>query len=442
MNKKTIMSIIAVLVIFVIIIIISLILLNLENGENEKPSNEKEIIQTEQISQVKDNNLFFTIENCLAKYKYILNLNYEEQFDDLNMPTLAYEYGIQTEEQKKQAVINTLDKQYLEENNININNIYDFLDESTEEIEVEAIKINNILDNNSKIKIYTIYAKIKYLEQNKETFEFNIIKVDESQEAFSVYPLKDGEYENLDDIKINNNIEKIDKNNNNVYINMEYSDGQIATKYFQEYKQLMLTNIQEAYEKLNNEYKQKRFGNINKFESFVKDNLEKIEYMQIYQFSVQEQEGYKKYICKDFNEDYYIINEIAPREYNIILDTYTIDLPEFTNAYNSANEIKKVGYNIERIKEAMNWKDYEYVYNKLDETYRNTNFGNIENFKQFINTKFYNRSNIEFISASNEGNVYIYNVSIIDAENESNSNQINILMKLGEGTDYILSFGV
>ena len=295
MNKKTIMSIIAVLVIFVIIIIISLILLNLENGENEKPSNEKEIIQTEQISQVKDNNLFFTIENCLAKYKYILNLNYEEQFDDLNMPTLAYEYGIQTEEQKKQAVINTLDKQYLEENNININNIYDFLDESTEEIEVEAIKINNILDNNSKIKIYTIYAKIKYLEQNKETFEFNIIKVDESQEAFSVYPLKDGEYENLDDIKINNNIEKIDKNNNNVYINMEYSDGQIATKYFQEYKQLMLTNIQEAYEKLNNEYKQKRFGNINKFESFVKDNLEKIEYMQIYQFSVQEQEGYKKY---------------------------------------------------------------------------------------------------------------------------------------------------
>ena len=93
MNKKTIMSIIAVLVIFVIIIIISLILLNLENGENEKPSNEKEIIQTEQISQVKDNNLFGifewweqekdnmifntttrnTIETCLSRLKTLLN---------------------------------------------------------------------------------------------------------------------------------------------------------------------------------------------------------------------------------------------------------------------------------------------------------------------------------------------------------------------------------
>ena len=59
-------------------------------------------------------------------------------------------------------------------------------------------------------------------------------------------------------------------------------------------------------------------------------------------------------------------------DYSVILDTYTVDLKDFTDKYNSADVSTKVGMNVEKVIEAINDKDYRYVYNKLDETFRNT----------------------------------------------------------------------
>jgi len=115
-------------------------------------------------------------------------------------------------------------------------------------------------------------------------------------------------------------------------------------------------------------------------------------------------------------------------------------LHEFLEKYNKSRDEIKVGLNMEKVLEAINHKDYEYVYNKLDESYRNNTFGNLQQFEQFIKTKFYNRSDLEYLSNSIEGNVHMYTIKIKDMENEENSNQTRIMMKLKEGTDFILTF--
>lgn len=55
-----------------------------------------------------------------------------------------------------------------------------------------------------------------------------------------------------------------------------------------------------------------------------------------------------QYICVDQTGKYLIFKEKSIMDYEIILDTYTIDLPEFVEQYNSSSEDKKVQFNIQK----------------------------------------------------------------------------------------------
>ena len=130
-------------------------------------------------------------------------------------------------------------------------------------------------------------------------------------------------------------------------------------------------------------------------------------------------------------------------KFTLILDTYTIDLKQFTDKYNSGDEQVKVGMNTEKIIEALNLKDYEYVYGKLDETFKNNNFNNINNFENYINDNLYEHNDIEYEEFSAQSGVYIYNAKIKDSNDEnSEEKKITIIMKLLSGTDYVFSFSI
>ena len=126
--------------------------------------------------------------------------------------------------------------------------------------------------------------------------------------------------------------------------------------------------------------------------------------------------------------------------YNLILDTYTIDLPQFLEKYNKANSIEKCGYNIQKCIEAINNKDYRYVYNKLDEEFKNNNYQLQEQFENIIKEKLFNSNKVSNASINNEGNTYIYNITVQDIENENNTQNMTIIMQLKEGTDFVMSF--
>ena len=143
----------------------------------------------------------------------------------------------------------------------------------------------------------------------------------------------------------------------------------------------------------------------------------------------------------DQNNNYYIFNEKNIMDYTLILDTYTIDLPEFIDKYNNATEEDKAKMNLEKIQEAINNKDYRYVYRKLNETFRNNNFQNIEMFENYMNTNFFDNNKMTYTNLEKQGDAWLFESKIKNA-NGIEEKGINVVIKINEGTDFEMSFSI
>ena len=130
-------------------------------------------------------------------------------------------------------------------------------------------------------------------------------------------------------------------------------------------------------------------------------------------------------------------------QYTVILDTYTLELPEFIEKYDAGNDETKLTLNVGKIIEAINNKDYEYVYNKMNETFRNNNFSNISTLEQFINNHFYNINEVQDFSYRQEGNVYICTLGLTDKESTSETiKSVTILLELQDNRNFEISFSM
>lgn len=443
MNKKVIAFILFLIIILLIFAVIIFCQIKIsQNGSVNEIEYTEEILNSQEVSSVKNNNLFYTIESCIQKYETYLNLDYTELVDEFNMPSIAAVYGIDNEEKKINAIMSTLDKDYISENSINTTNIFQFVNSSVEGMEVRALEINKLIDDNENVEAYVVNAELINEDNDARTTEMFITKIDNKNMTFSIYPLNKSEYNNINDVKIINRTKTIEKNEYNTYIYMDYNDSQIATNYFQEFKELMLNNPSEAYKKLDDTYKTQKFSNEQNFIQYTIKNKSKIEQFQVIKYQVNKEEEYTQYVCMKTNMTYWIIKEIAPRNYTVILDTYTVNLPEFLEKYNTSSEQVKVGMNIEKIFQAINDGDYEYVYSKLDNTFKQNNFPTIISFENYIKQNFYENNKIGYSNYKTSGDLHVYTLNITDNNNSNNSIEKDFIMQLKEGTDFVMSFNV
>lgn len=97
--------------------------------------------------------------------------------------------------------------------------------------------------------------------------------------------------------------------------------------------------------------------------------------------------------------------------------------------------------NLEKIQEAINNKDYRYVYRKLNETFRNNNFQNIEMFENYMNTNFFDNNKMTYTNLEKQGDAWLFNAKLNNA-NGKEQKGINLVVKLNEGTDFEMSFSI
>ena len=448
MKKKALILIIILLLILLILLslLIGFRINQLSSGEedNNDISTNNEInnnIQEEE-DLTRDYNLFYTVESCLQTYETYLHLDYEEQVNELNQPSMSDILGVNSIESKANVVLNILDTEYINRNGLNSSNIFDILGNSTNEVEV-SLKEMNLLESSNSVNAYRVRTEVKDVNTQEVTNEFFIIKLDNTNTTFSIYPMNNNDYQNINEINMLGTLENIEKNTNNYYVEMEYNESQVATRYFQEYKELMLNNTQEAYNKLDNAYKEAKFGTIEEFTQYVNERTAEIQGTQIMQYQAEKLDGYTQYVCRKTDGTYWVIHETSPNNYTVILDTYTLDLPEFIETYSTSTDAEKVSLNIQKVFEAINDGDYRYAYNKLDETFRNNTFGNIENFRTYVNENFYDENEVEYLEFAEEGDTYIYSAKIKNAQEEnSEGREITLIMRLLEGTDFVMSFNM
>ncbi len=450
-NLKKIILILAILVLIMGVILI--VLLTKQRSELEGqdevleeveiPSEIDESEISKKISIVNSENEFFTMQNILENYLLYIKA---ENVD---------------------AVYNMLDENYIKQNNIDNTNVITQMKSKINSYDDSFELKQAYYRDSTNTAIYYLYGTIAK-NNNIQDF-YTKIYLDRSNNAYSIFLINKEQYEQYISENLKEDTTKeILQNQYNKFKMTTLSQEEIANKYFNDYIYLAASNSQKAYELLQEDYKKSKFQTIDKYKKYLEERKDVIDSLNtkgiktvddfnsieeytsyinnlilkgIRQYKFENTNNGKQCICIDSYDNYYIFNITSPMQYTVILDTYTIDLPEFTEQYNNSTNEKKVQLNISKFFAAINNSDYEYAYSKLDETYKQNNFATLESFENYIKQNFFEQNKVSVGNAQKQNDIYLYDATIEDASGKNN-NKITktFVMQLKEGTDFVMSF--
>ena len=449
--KKWIIILIILMILLSLLFVILLATFSSEDGKitwpgtikNEGIGQEVESVEVEsKIVQVKDYNTFYTIENSIQKY------------------------FLYTKVGNKQALDEIITEEYKKKNNLSIENIIEHFPKIEEDNE---FLLKQLYLNDSKINP-TYYAYGELQQKSKKNEYYFIIYTDQTNLCWSIEPIQKQEYENRIKQDKSNEEKTIAKKQYNSITQKTVTKEEIAKKYFKNYIYQAVYDKQSAYELLEPQYQRAKYGNITTYSKYLEERKEELTSMDIYsikkiedfknedeyaqyianlqqkglrQYSIIEEKEYTQYICIDDYGNYYIFRETAPMYYTVILDTYTIDLPEFIEKYNNSTGEEKALMNIQKFFEAINQGDYAYAYTKLDTNFKTNNFKTLQEFENYVKNNFYAKNKLTAEKMDPQGEVYLYKININD-KTEQNQNTIikTFVIQLKEGTDFVMSFEV
>ena len=243
--------------------------------------------------------------------------------------------------------------------------------------------------------------------------------------------------------EIEEDIEEIEKNNQNIYTYEMVDEEEICEEYFNKSKKILLFDADFAYEMLDDEYREKRFnGDKENFKEWLQNDYDNIRSSVNSKYKATTEKGSTLYICQDTNDNYLVFKKSKTVDFTLLLDTYTITLNEFKESYNKADNKNKAKMNIQNVFQAINRKDYGYVYDHLDGTFKQNNFDNLQKLEDYIKNNLYDINEIDGENYSNEGEVQIFNLTVTHKNKDSMRKNMNINMKLKENNDFIMSFSI
>lgn len=431
--KKIVIAIIITLIIMIILISTLLIILNKTNREYEKG----DIGETIDYSEVKsgpvtDNIDFFTIRNCVQTYLDRININSstyddgEERIDNLSIATNIYDL---------------LSTEYIQKNSITTNNLLQKINIVEEKLIFVPLKMNYLeLENTSRYAVYGFYQNLnnQYIKD-----VYFIVNVDKINQTFSVMPIQSEQNLSIEKIQLNKENIEIKPNDNNSYIVQKITDQYLCEQYFLIQKRLMLAKPEQSYYYLDEEYRTKRFKTIEDYKNYINENQKHIVRMSIKSYEVKRENDFTQYTCKDQYDNYYIFNVKEVLNYTVRLDAYTVETKEIEEAYMKYSNQRKVSYNINKWFQMLNNRDYENAYYLLNETFRNSNWNSIEDFKTYMKQNYPSYYQIEYNQFQTYGNNYAQVVLVKDIEKKNqNQRNITIIMRLKENMNFEMSFNI
>ena len=443
-KSKRILIVLIILLIVMAVMVVLLINTNkkqeVSRGNNTYTSIVNE--QDEAFAKVNDYKTYFTVKEIVENYiTYMKQINGDEYVDAASLQMTTTQIATVMQEDGIEALKGILDEGYLrdETDNSLIKMQDDYKQDGTYTKQVNYnlnIDIMYQCSLASNISIVLVEAKLNNAELNL------LVKLDSTNNTYSLflndYITKNNYTKHMSIKSINISKNKIQKNNYNNDVKIEGTEKDVVIQYFSDYRMKMLNDTKIAYQKLDSEYAEKKFGQYSNFESYVNNNKNNIIIASIDKYQVVENKNGKEYVCVDEKGKYYIFMEEKIGKYSVVLDTYTIDLPEFLEKYNSANDKVKVGLNIQKIFDAINNEDYEYVYNKLDTTFKQTNFKAVQDFANYSIQNFKGKQ-LTYGDCQQQGSLYIFDITVSDGVNKSNK---RVIMQLKDGTDFVMSFNV
>ena len=433
---KKLKTIIIIIFVIIVVLITSLIIVKNISKENQQkmatPEVEEERIfeQSEKMTRVE-----YTFLTRIAN-TYIQSLNMKDtRYMRVNEDG---DYFIQ-EDKLKNNIIGLLSEEYIKNNNINIGNLHNYVDLLDEQLLVVPINMKGISTGN--VKTYVVQGIALNFEYELKK-EFNIIvNMDYNNRTFSIEPT----LEKYEEINTASKISEIkeNENKNNRYSTTGVNVENIVKDYINNLKRMMLVKPELVYDRLDVEYKNKRFGTLDKFKEYVEKNVEEIRSIYIDKYLVNTFEDYSQYIGTDKYNNMYIFNEKDPLNYTVLLDTYTINSDKFKKTYDEADNKYRVKMNIDKWIKMINNRDYETAYKCLDETFRNNNFASEEEFEKYMREKFPLHYKLSVGSTEEVNGLYKQRIILEDITGLSDEKIENtIIMQLKDNYEFVMSFGI
>ena len=449
--KKMTISIIVILIVFLVFVAIAIIFIKKQESNDEAKVLEEirqqyeGLVQNEETGEYESEDLlavnsyeYMTVRNCIQNYIDIINFK-SSNYYKYNGDTDEYIYDINEEEISKNAY-DILSEDFISANNIKETEVFKYIDKMETSNLLTIVEMKE-LRKNERIKYYGVHIVLQNTTDLQVIQNYYIIvNIDKQNETYSIQPLN---INSMDDIQLNTKIDKIEPNKNNKFQYAGLTDVDMIKECMNRYKRISLIYPEFVYNNiLDKEYREKRFGSVEKFANYIQKNKEKIMSINLKKYQAGASNSQTQYVCIDQMGQYYIFRKNSIIDSSLILDTYTIDIPEFVEKYDIASETNKVGLNANKIVEAANNGDYEYIYNKLDETFRQNNFGSVDKLEEYIKNTFYENSVIKQAQCKQEGNAYICTLQISDYEGKSLLKEVKIIMKLLENRDFVMSFSI
>ncbi len=436
---KKIKNILIILIVTVVILIAGIfIMLKRKSGPGITDTKEAIEIMEKETSNKKAEKLvnaeeYIEIRTCINSYLSEININ--------NSSFYGYDasgnyVNLMREEDINKNMYGVLSKEYIDKKSININNIRNYVYKIEEDcffVPIELMSFGNI----ENVKTFGVYGVIITQEYRPVMESYMVVNIDEHNNTFSIEQLSNKE-------ELNNYIANVPneilEENNNVYSGVRITSEDLIQGYINDYKRLSLAYPELLYNNfLDEDYKNKRFGSLDEYKKYISNNRNIINSINPASYQVTEQLDYTRYVVMDDNGKYYIFNSETPSSYKILLDTYTIDLPEFIEKYEGATDQQKVALNIEKFIQSINAKDYKYAYGCLADSFKNNYFKTQAEFENYAKQNFFDNNTVGYKEFSIQGDVYSYSVVLTNKATGEQKNK-TFIMQLGEETDFVMSF--
>ena len=388
---------------------------NQNNNNNSNSTEGEDKNDTKKLNSVTDMSSYFWLKDVLEKY-YSSN--------ELEDPTVM------------------LDKDVIKELGITADNYRKFNDFDGPMFRIDKM-YKQVLDDNKEI--YVVKHKVgKSKTDVKDSMVW--IEKDENNSTFSIYPneyLKEKNYLDFKDgdtLPVNFS-KNISPNTENKFEEEDSHSAEDCMKgLFERYKFDLMADEEHLYNLLDEDYKNLKYPDINNLKQYISNNRTDLYLDSLSEYKVINYNTYIEYraICKSGRNFVFHVRNMM--DYNILLDNYNIVNKDTYNAFLPAARAK---YCINRVVEALNYKDYDFIYSKLNPVQKNNYYKNINDFKEFLEKNSYEANNYEtdddYLIIS-DGSVYQFKVKITDATGEDFSYiTFTMAVTLKDDTDFAVS---
>ena len=432
--------IIFAVILVIVLIVFAIVLTNQQEQGTQIDSKEQNIIEMtdqieeEKMSKVEAREKFYIVKQSVYSYLDIINTRNSIYYgyNDNNEMTKLYD--------ENDKIYNLLSTSYIQNNNITKDNIDKFIKKIDSKALFVPLEVK--YRGSENLYKYAISGYITDLQYNILQKIYLIVNLDLNNNTFSIEPI--AEVDNIQNVDLGTEeLQPIKQNADNTVDYITANEQYVSNDYLDTFKKMMLSKPEAAFSRLDEEYREKRFTDLEGFIKYINKNRNTILTITLHQYQSNNFDGYTQYVCIDQYGNYYIFNEKDVMNYSVMLDKYTLDIPQFTETYNSSSDADKGLLNINKVTEAMNKRNYNFIYSKLDETFKQNNFKTLEDFEDYWNKNLYEQNDIQVTGYQNSGDLHIYTVTIKDKNNASSQAITkDFIVKLTDGTNFVMSFNV